>query len=171
LNSKIPKEVHHAVQIEDHLGSRRMQMTEPLITKPNSKARREGPVDFNDPPNMPSNVLARSGSHTLLMHNKAPGKDGFKEEFKINPNRLTVYDKIRFNTEYGDTIANPENTYMPEHKPDNRRYYNPNLPGMTRCLDFTPSTDQGQKYMDSLSKMPNIKESTSYGYAPAYMQI
>ena len=128
-------------------------------------------MDFNDPKNIPSNVLARSGSHSLLLQNKAPGRDGFYEEFKHMPNRLSVYDRQRFTTEYGDTIANPENTYMPRVKTEKKNYYDPSLPGMTRCLDFTPSTDTGQSFLKSLHRMPNVKESNNIGYAPAYMQI
>lgn len=87
--------------------------------------RGNGKVDFNDPKTLPSNVLARSGSHTLLMQNKSPAKDGMLKEFKQQPNRLSVYDRVRFNTEYGDTIANPENGYMPNVKTSVKRYFDP----------------------------------------------
>jgi len=42
---------------------------------------------------------------------------------------------------------------------------------MTRGLDFTPSTDEGQKYYETKVKMPNEKESSNLGYAPAYQSV
>ena len=44
-------------------------------------------------------------------------------------------------------------------------------PGMTRGLDFTPSTDVGQKYYQHNMKMSGDKESSNIGYAPAYMSV
>jgi hypothetical protein len=44
-------------------------------------------------------------------------------------------------------------------------------PGMLRSLDFTPSTDQGQKYMEYLARMPNDRASENIGYAPIYKSV
>lgn len=44
-------------------------------------------------------------------------------------------------------------------------------PGMTRALDFTPSTDQGQKYLDYLAKMKSDTESAKMSFPVAYEQI
>ena len=48
-------------------------------------------------------------------------------------------------------------------------YKNADLrPGMLRSLDFTPSTDLGQRYFDYKFGVPGEKSSNYIGYAPAY---
>lgn len=42
------------------------------------------------------------------------------------------------------------------------------LPGMRRALDFTPSTDLGQRYYDYQYKLQGDKTSQSIGFAPAF---
>ena len=55
-----------------------------------------------------------------------------------------MFDRYRLTTEYRDTISDVGNTYAPD-KPGGTVKYLDNRPGMTRALDFTPSTDLGQR--------------------------
>ena len=40
---------------------------------------------------------------------------------------------------------------------------------MKRALDFTPSTDYGQRYFDYKHGIPDEKASRAIGYAPAFL--
>ena len=42
---------------------------------------------------------------------------------------------------------------------------------MLRALDLTPSTDEGQKYLDYQARVHGDTESLNVGYAPAFMTV
>ena len=83
LNANIPMKAH-PLGVEGNIKSSNLQMLSPH--QPPSKRLERNPtsrkslkIDFNDPKTLPDNVLARSGSHSLLFKgNPAPGKDEFK---------------------------------------------------------------------------------------------
>lgn len=58
---------------------------------------------------------------------------------------------------------------MPEYKVQPK--YLDERPGMLRSLDFTPSTDMGQRYYFYKSGIPGDKSSASIGYHPAFNSI
>jgi hypothetical protein len=53
--------------------------------------------------------------------------------------RPSVYDEMRFKTEYRDTFNTKDNKYRPDLAPSIK--IADTRPGMLRSLDFTPSTD------------------------------
>ncbi|CDW74246.1 UNKNOWN [Stylonychia lemnae] len=114
-----------------------------------------------------SEILTKSGSMSLIS-SFTPSPNG------LVPNRKTIYDTYRIDSEYRENFNDPQNIYQHQHygKP-NYHVYKPydQKQGMTRGLDFTPSTDEGQKYLDYKVRMTNDKESTNVGYAPAYQSI
>jgi hypothetical protein len=67
------------------------------------------------------------------------------------PDRRTIFDNYRLDTTYRGFFNDPQNIYdFPRYGKPNWHVYKPwdNKPGMIRALDFTPSTDEGQKILD-----------------------
>ncbi len=101
---------------------------------------------------------------------KSTLKDSLKGK-QSSPQDTSVFDRYRFLSEYGDSIGDLTNSYKPNMKPNNVKLLE-NRVGMTRALDFTPSTDLGQNYFNYKYKQAEGgRESDNIGYAPAYLQV
>eukprot|EP00347_Sterkiella_histriomuscorum_P013014 403366343 len=153
-----------------HVNFQDMQNNAPQSSQRQQMQQNHGPTLHQSFSPTKSDILAKSGSQTLLS-----GSQSFAQNSNgLLPSRKTIYDTYRVDTEYRETFNDPQNIYLhSQYGKPNYHVYKPydQKPGMTRGLDFTPSTDQGQKYLDYLGRMNSDKASMSVGYAPAFQAI